>query len=180
MLKKRKKVEGSFKIFCFVIVCENLKVQPMFWLQSWWHVIEGQNSVEWRALRDSLKFHCHQVLGENSLDFLAPSSFFVFCWKPQNATNSQDPLLCSEVYLLVLSYNFTDIRPQTSAVRRDEKEGSRCWRVRSTRCWNVTVYFPLDDRLSENYPNTRVKRSICGTPNNTPFRFNDSGCFNQK
>ncbi len=50
---------------------------------------------------------------------------------------------------------------------------ARCWRVRSTRCWNVTVYFPLDDRPSENYPKARVKRSISGTPNNILFRFND-------
>ncbi len=42
------------------------------------------------------------------------------------------------------------------------------------RCWNVTVYFPLDDRPSENYPKMRVKRSRWGTPNNTLFRFNDS------
>ncbi len=29
-----------------------------------------------------------------------------------------------------------------------------------------SVYFPLDDCPSENYLNTRVKRSTCGTPNN--------------
>ncbi len=37
----------------------------------------------------------------------------------------------------------------------------RCWRVRTTRCQNVTVYFPLDDHPSGNYPKTRVKRSTC-------------------
>ncbi len=44
----------------------------------------------------------------------------------------------------------------------------RCWRVRRVGSENVTVHFWLDDHPSENYPKTRVKRSIWGTLNNTP------------
>ncbi len=54
-----------------------------------------------------------------------------------------------------------DIAPRLLRVARFRFGWTRCWWVISTRCQNITVYFPLNDCRRENCPKMRVKRSTC-------------------